>query len=810
MDRTGARPPYELATPLVSSRTLSSARGQAPSTTGSSRLPLRRDFAAPAPATVGRTSTLLRRPSTGDLSTSYGLVPSTTSRLPTRRPSISGGSVLDTPGSARPESRVSGVKRRTSAADLQQESETASLKRQLARALAQAEEYKHASSRTALEASTAADKAAAQLAEYAARVDQLERHRAVLLAKEREAAERAQARESGESDDKGRLEGEVRALRAEVGQLKDDNADLQEAFTDLEHAATQAVAKANDRQKRAELLEAEMLRLRNEADQYLEAASGEKKRRVAVEAELERERSRAKESDDSHVIREELHRQVTTLRTLEKENGKLQRRVETYERQHANAELLKETNRALEKKVKAAEALRAQLSQYEVELEVLRREKADWAAFVKPDDIDTFSSPRKITKSLATVRIENATLRDRLNSHALEVERRDRIVGALEARAGELEGKLDEAQRELERVKERARTDSAQGGLLRQEIAMLKRHLESYTTEEAIQHTGNFDAQKTARIAELEELLDAHKRELTSLTETAAHWRGLVERYGGNTTEIVQLEAHEKEAGSAAQDKGQVGESLQEQLRLNEELQQELDEARNELAVMEQEVDALSAQVEQLEENQGIRGAYNPATHKVLEFRDSPARVDHAVRTATLERLEAENRALLGRLGDLERGGSGGGPSGQQLVPRESLVTAQAQIDKLKGEIQQKDTLLKRISQAVVEKTEAMRLAVQKLLGYQLAFLDSGRIRVTSVYAPSKDRSLAFDPWPGGPMPFRLVSAHNDPVMSIEEVRRSIGFWLDGRSSLPGFMASLTMTLWEESTRGQAGGVVFG
>ena len=374
-------------------------------------------------------------------------MPASVSRLPTRRPSISGASLLDSASQSlarghhtradsvpaqRPARPVQNLARRassvararqtcskvrpllprriSSAAHLADtsshaESETASLKRQLARALAQAEEYKHSSSRTALEASTAADKAATQLAEYAARVDQLERHRAVLLAKEREAAERAQARESGESDDKTRLEAEVRALRAEVGQLKDDNADLQESFTDLEHAATQAVAKANDRQKRAELLEAEMLRLRNEADQYLEAASSEKKRRVAVETELERERSRAKESDDAHVIREELHRaslslsfldlrlsamsatlthrttatgQVTTLRTLERENGKLQRRLETYERQHANVELLKETNRALEKKVKAAEALRAQLSQHEVELEVLKREKADW------------------------------------------------------------------------------------------------------------------------------------------------------------------------------------------------------------------------------------------------------------------------------------------------------------------------------------------------------------------------------------------------------------------------------------------------
>ncbi|BGP40889.1 coiled-coil domain-containing protein mad1 [Rhodotorula kratochvilovae] len=758
--------------------------------------------------TVGRSSTLLRRPSNSDLGGShYGNAPATVSRLPTRRPSISGSSVSETPASARPESRIAGVKRRTSAADLQQESETASLKRQLARVLAQAEEYKHSASRASIEASLAADKTAAQLAEQAARIDQLERHRALLLAKEREASEREQARGSGEAEEQARLEGEVRALRAQVGQLRDENADLQESFTDLEHAATQAIAKANDRQKRAELLEAEVVQLREEADECLRAQAAEKKRRVALEAELEQEKSRAKESADAHIIREELHRQVTTLRTLEKENGKLQRRVETYERQHANAELLKETNRALEKKVKAGEELRAQLARQEVELEVLRREKADWAAFVKPEDTDTFSSPRKITKSLATVRIENATLRDRLNSHALEVERRDRIVGALEARAGELERELEGARAELERTRERARSDTAQTGLLRQEVAMLKRHLESYSTEEAIQHTGNFDAQKTARIAELDELLDAHKREVANLTAQVAHWRGLVERYGGNTTEILELEEREKKDGE--KDKGKVGESLQEQLRLNEELQQELDEARNELALMEQELDALSTQVEQLEENQGIRGAYNPATHKVLEFRDSPDRVEHAVRSATLERLRAENAALLARMGDLERG-AGGAAGAQQLVPRESLVTAQAEIDKLKAAVQQKDTLLKRISQAVTEKTEAMRLAVQKLLGYQLSFLDSGRIRVTSVYAPSKDRSLAFDPWPGGPMPFRLVSAADDPVMAIEEVRRSIGFWLDGRNSLPGFMASLTMTLWEESTQGQAGGVVFG
>lgn len=337
------------------------------------------------------------------------------------------------------------------------------------------------------------------------------------------------------------------------------------------------------------------------------------------------------------------------------------------------------------------------------------------------------------------MRIENATLRDRLNSHQLEVDRRDRIIGELEARAGALEVQLKGAEKELETARDGARGGEMQVGLLKQEVAMLKRHLvrifllsdsssactdalmspqESYSTEEAIQHAGNYDTQKTARLAELDELLEVHKRELAKATQEVAHWRGLVERYGGNTTEIIELEEREKRNGEAkgkSAEADKVAQSLQEQLRLNEELQQgafislyaqgradpivfaELDEARNELALMEQEVDSLSAQIEQLEENQGIRGAYNPATTKVLEFRDSPDRVEHAIRSATLERLQAENRALLARLSDLDRGSVAQG--GQSLVPRESLATAQAEIEKLKAAVAQKETMMKRIHQ---------------------------------------------------------------------------------------------------------------
>ncbi|GAA5910674.1 hypothetical protein JCM5296_001688 [Sporobolomyces johnsonii] len=797
---------YDSSTPLVSSRTLQRATS---ATVGSSRLPLRRG--APGqptePMTVGRPTTMLRRPSMSEGGPSGFSIPASASRLPTRRPSISADSQ---PHPSTLDLRSGVLKRRSSVAELQQESEASSLKRQLARALREVEELKHTSERQKLEASLASEKQQAQLAESAARIDKLERHRSVLLARERETAEREQARQSEVDGGRAALEKEVRTLRQQLAAVKDEHIDLQASFTDLEHSANQANASANAHKATAKALQDEVDRLGEELEASVQETVQEQKRRIAVEAELEQERLRKRESPDAELIREELHRQVTTLKTLEKENGKLQRKLDTYERQHANVEVLKETNRSLEKKVKGVEDLRQQVAVQAMELEMLKREKSEWSAFVKPEDVDTFSSPRKITKNLAAQRIENATLRDRLNTHELEVQRRDKIIGQLEARANEFEVKLDEAKKQLTGQEERSRGEANQVRLLQQEVGMLKRHLESYNTEEALNPAGNFDSQKTARIAELEALLEEHKREIVTLSEQVSHWRGLVERYGGNTTEIIDLEERERRQAERDENTDEVGKTLEEQLRLNEELKQELDEARNELALMEQEIEALSAQVDQLEENQGIRGAYNPATTKVLEFRDSPDRVEHAIRTATLELLRNENEALLRRLSDLERRGAPPGAPPQELVPRESLVKANAEVEKLKALVAQKETMLKRISQAVAEKTENMRIAISKLLGYQLSFLDSGRIRVTSVYAPSKERSLAFDPWPGGPMPFKLVSATDEKIMRLDEVRRSIGFWLDSRSSLPGFMASLTMTLYEETTRGQAGGVVFG
>lgn len=219
------------------------------------------------------------------------------------------------------------------------------------------------------------------------------------------------------------------------------------------------------------------------------------------------------------------------------------------------------------------------------------------SAFLEPGESSSFSSPRKITKTLAAARIENATFREKLDSHRIELQKRDRIVGALEQQCLELQRELDDVHNVVTRAETRARQEENRNRLLVQEVDMLKRHLvsetpgghmslictdrlgiqESYSVEEAVNHAGNFDEQKTARINELEMLLSAHKQEVAELAKQVGHYRGLVERYGGSTTEIVDLEQRERHRGVDTDGHTSnvvVQENLQKQLQQNEALQE--------------------------------------------------------------------------------------------------------------------------------------------------------------------------------------------------------------------------------------------
>ncbi|KDE06718.1 hypothetical protein MVLG_02915 [Microbotryum lychnidis-dioicae p1A1 Lamole] len=802
-----------LRTPLISSRTLlSAAAATAASTSKAGRIPLPSSSrssltngdgtsgASGIPMSVARRGPQARL---GDILAT----PSMGSRL--ARPSSALGSA-ERYGDAPPSTarRLASLKRSSSSAGLSQDpDQIASLKRQLNRSQSELEELRLLHARLEVDTTTAQRKLEVQLEEQAAKLDKATREKAVLLSLKRELEEKTFQIKNDQDRGRRDAEGLERLARKELvevqNQLSEVEADLRER-TFAERQARSKVQAALDHER---ALTAEVERLQSALEEKEVRLGEERRTRIKAEQDIETIKATRTGTEESSasaaVIRNELHRQVAHMQSVEKENQRLARRLEVFEKQHVNVEVVKEANRTLERRVKAVDELVKKVAEQEVELEGLKREKLDWSAFLDPSDTSEFSSPRKITRTLAATRIENAAFRQKVEQHAYGLQSRDSIIGELEKRVADSEQQVEEGKNAVMRAKAAVKQEQGRSRLLQREVDLLKRHLDSYNTEEAIQQAGNFDAQKTARVQELEQLLEGVKAQLADTTEQLNHWQEVAQSKAAD----VKVEGSTTTMTSSALSSNTP---LMEQLRVNEALREELGELKNSHELLEKELEALEMQLDSFERDHGVKGAFNPETTRVLEYSDSPDRMEHAIRTSTLELLRNENISLVQRICELSFGGQKDGGDAQTLVPVESLKSAEATIASLKLKVQQKETMLKRISSAMAEKTESLRLAVQDLLGFQLAFLESGRIRITSLYAPSKDRSLAFDPWPGGPMPYKPVSATDEKIIKNEEVRRSIAFWLDNRRSLPGFLASLTMTLYEESTRGASGGVVYG
>ena len=78
------------------------------------------------------------------------------------------------------------------------------------------------------------------------------------------------------------------------------------------------------------------------------------------------------------VVREELHRQASYLRTLEGANAKMTTELNSLRERHASVEVLKEEKRGLERKIKVLEELRGTVAKLEAEVDASRREREEW------------------------------------------------------------------------------------------------------------------------------------------------------------------------------------------------------------------------------------------------------------------------------------------------------------------------------------------------------------------------------------------------------------------------------------------------
>ena len=85
------------------------------------------------------------------------------------------------------------------------------------------------------------------------------------------------------------------------------------------------------------------------------------------------------------------------------------------------------------------------------------------------------------------------------------------------------------------------------------------------------------------------------------------------------------------------------------------------------------------------------------------------------------------------------------------------------------------------------------------LLGYRLDFLQNGRVKCTSMFSTSTDQAFIFD---GEEGTMQLVSqeAMEKNQEWFQEVKNLVAFWVNERECIPGFLAGLTLELYDRST----------
>lgn len=213
----------------------------------------------------------------------------------------------------------------------------------------------------------------------------------------------------------------------------------------------------------------------------------------------------------------------------------------------------------------------------------------------------------------------------------------------------------------------------------------------------------------------------------------------------------------------------------------------------------------------------------------MLSLRDNPADMDLAIRTETLERLKEENRILLEKLEDAEKAaqhapkGSASPAQGStslatlpqealDTVPKQTYVNLQAENQALQAKIDQGEKARNRLREVFQKTARELREACKSLLGYTVEPVENGRMKLTTVFGGS-NYQLVFGPGQstvkGQPGKLQLVGG-NEAFITSPRVQQGLHFWVAERNCLPGFLASMTLELFEESTRGRTVGYMEG
>lgn len=179
-----------------------------------------------------------------------------------------------------------------------------------------------------------------------------------------------------------KTDAELKSLRSSLSALREEHADLQDTHSSLSRSTAQTIASQKSEisllTRQTHLLEADLAEAKQLADERTQSMHALQQRMDELTESQDVLLRKDSEEENMSIVREELLRQATYLRTLESTNTRLTAELLTLRERQTSVEVLKEEKRGLETKVRALEEMRERVVRLEAEVEAGRRERQEW------------------------------------------------------------------------------------------------------------------------------------------------------------------------------------------------------------------------------------------------------------------------------------------------------------------------------------------------------------------------------------------------------------------------------------------------
>lgn len=519
-----------------------------------------------------------------------------------------------------------------------------------------------------------------------------------------------------------------------------------------------------------------------------------------LEADVLRLKAQTGDVETIAVIRRELTDQVQHIRSLEAKNAKQHAELNHLRQIHKAVEVVEEEKRTLQRKLEAAHALETELAEARIQRQRLEDERLSWTAYLQSevaDGVMEFDSPEAVARALVQERYNSASLMGRLGEVQPQIAERDEIIKSLEKDKIDLNAQIEKLKTSPAPVsagRTQARLER-QRQLAVKEVEYLRAQLKTFDAEDETFDTGKYDEQRAERVSELEKLVDQYKEEVQALhQELAATEASPNNSSGGGAPPALEPSVGSKRARAVSGDESGESEQLGELNRKRRKLADDLTKLQAEHALLQKEHEVARARLAAAEASNKTR---------ILSLRSNPTADYEAVKRATLRALKKENQDLLAQLQPQQK--EKGRRGTVAVIPASQLDAARREVEEARRATASAEKQARRLKEVWALKSQEFKEAIFSTLGWTVTFIPNGKMRVESVFSPSRDpdeheRSIVFD---GERGTMKVSGGPQSPF--ARRIADQIQFWVRDKGCIPGFLAALTLEFYEEHTRAGGG-----